>query len=184
MRKFFKQFSLPGGIGSHATPETPGSIREGGGLGYSVSHAFGTVFDNPYLITLTMVGDGESGTGPLATSWHSAKFLNPITDGAVLPVLHLNGYKRIQLSWLHYEALPWKSGDVCFLLRISGALEVTVFINLCTYIGLLPVKFIDHQAILFYAAHTIALILVISAHARRREDRPHLCGQVHHLDRA
>jgi xylulose-5-phosphate/fructose-6-phosphate phosphoketolase len=93
MKKFFKQFSFPGGIGSHATPETPGSIHEGGELGYSISHAFGTVFDNPNLITVTMVGDGESETGPLATSWHSTKFLNPITDGAVLPVLHLNGYK-------------------------------------------------------------------------------------------
>ncbi|KAJ5798909.1 uncharacterized protein N7503_006414 [Penicillium pulvis] len=93
MQKFFKQFSFPGGIGSHATPETPGSIHEGGELGYSISHAFGTVFDHPDLITLTMVGDGESETGPLATSWHSTKFLNPITDGAVLPVLHLNGYK-------------------------------------------------------------------------------------------
>ncbi|WWD20943.1 hypothetical protein CI109_105421 [Kwoniella shandongensis] len=93
MRRFFKQFSFPGGIGSHATPETPGSLHEGGELGYSISHAFGTVFDNPDLITVTMVGDGESETGPLATSWHSTKFLNPITDGAVLPVLHLNGYK-------------------------------------------------------------------------------------------
>ncbi len=93
MRRFFRQFSFPGGIGSHATPETPGSIHEGGELGYSLSHAFGTVYDNPDLITLVMVGDGESETGPLATSWHSNKFLNPITDGAVLPVLHLNGYK-------------------------------------------------------------------------------------------
>jgi xylulose-5-phosphate/fructose-6-phosphate phosphoketolase len=93
MRKFFKQFSFPGGVGSHATPETPGSIHEGGELGYSISHAFGTVFDHPNLITVTMVGDGEAETGPLATSWHSTKFLNPITDGAVLPVLHLNGYK-------------------------------------------------------------------------------------------
>jgi len=93
MQRFFKQFSFPGGIGSHATPETPGSIHEGGELGYSVSHAFGTVYDNPDLIALVMVGDGESETGPLATSWHSNKFLNPITDGAVLPVLHLNGYK-------------------------------------------------------------------------------------------
>lgn len=93
MRRFFKQFSFPGGIGSHATPETPGSIHEGGELGYSISHAFGAVFDNPELIALTMVGDGESETGPLATSWHGTKFLNPITDGAVLPVLHLNGYK-------------------------------------------------------------------------------------------
>ncbi|KAJ2894450.1 phosphoketolase [Zalerion maritima] len=93
MQRFFKQFSFPGGIGSHATPETPGSIHEGGELGYSVSHAFGAVYDNPNLIALTMVGDGEAETGPLATAWHSTKFLNPIVDGAVLPVLHLNGYK-------------------------------------------------------------------------------------------
>ena len=93
MQRFFKQFSFPGGIGSHSTPETPGSIHEGGELGYSISHAFGTAYDHPDLITLTMVGDGEAETGPLATSWHSTKFLNPITDGAVLPVLHLNGYK-------------------------------------------------------------------------------------------
>ncbi len=93
MQRFLKQFSFPGGIGSHSTPETPGSIHEGGELGYSISHAYGTVYDHPDLITLVMVGDGESETGPLATSWHSNKFLNPITDGAVLPVLHLNGYK-------------------------------------------------------------------------------------------
>ena len=93
MQRFFKQFSFPGGIGSHATPETPGSIHEGGELGYCISHAYGTVYDDPDLITLVMVGDGEAETGPLATSWHSNKFLNPITDGAVLPVLHLNGYK-------------------------------------------------------------------------------------------
>jgi xylulose-5-phosphate/fructose-6-phosphate phosphoketolase len=93
MQRFFKQFSFPGGIGSHATPETPGSLHEGGELGYSISHAYGTVYDRPDLITLVMVGDGESETGPLATSWHSNKFLNPISDGAVLPVLHLNGYK-------------------------------------------------------------------------------------------
>src|SRR5437667_12851198 len=93
LQRFFKQFSFPGGIGNHATPETPGSIHEGGELGYSVSHAYGTVYDQPDLISLVMVGDGESETGPLATSWHSNKFLNPITDGAVLPVLHLNGYK-------------------------------------------------------------------------------------------
>jgi xylulose-5-phosphate/fructose-6-phosphate phosphoketolase len=93
MRRFFKYFSFPGGVGSHATPETPGSIHEGGELGYSLSHAFGSVFDHPDLLALTMVGDGEAETGPLATSWHSNKFLNPVTDGAVLPVLHLNGYK-------------------------------------------------------------------------------------------
>ena len=91
--KFFQQFSFPGGIGSHCTPETPGSIHEGGELGYSISHAYGAAFDNPDLIVAVTVGDGEAETGPLATSWHSNKFLNPIRDGAVLPVLHLNGYK-------------------------------------------------------------------------------------------
>jgi xylulose-5-phosphate/fructose-6-phosphate phosphoketolase len=93
MREFFKEFSFPGGIGSHCTPETPGSIHEGGELGYSVSHAFGAAFDNPDLLVAVVVGDGESETGPLATAWHSNKFLNPVRDGAVLPVLHLNGYK-------------------------------------------------------------------------------------------
>ncbi len=93
IRKFFKEFSFPGGIGSHCTPETPGSIHEGGELGYSLSHGFGAAFDNPDLIVAVMVGDGEAETGPLATSWHSNKFLNPARDGAVLPILHLNGYK-------------------------------------------------------------------------------------------
>jgi xylulose-5-phosphate/fructose-6-phosphate phosphoketolase len=93
MQKFMKQFSFPGGIGSHCTPETPGSIHEGGELGYSLSHGFGAAFDNPDLIVTVVVGDGESETGPLATSWHSNKFLNPVRDGAVLPILHLNGYK-------------------------------------------------------------------------------------------
>jgi xylulose-5-phosphate/fructose-6-phosphate phosphoketolase len=93
MREFFKEFSFPGGIGSHCTPEMPGSIHEGGELGYSISHAFGAAFDNPDLLVAVVVGDGESETGPLATAWHSNKFLNPVRDGAVLPVLHLNGYK-------------------------------------------------------------------------------------------
>ena len=93
LQKFFKQFSFPGGIGSHCTPETPGSIHEGGELGYSLSHGFGAAFDNPDLIVAVVVGDGEAETGPLATSWHANKFLNPIYDGAVLPILHLNGYK-------------------------------------------------------------------------------------------
>src|SRR5215472_8858248 len=93
LREFFKQFSFPGGIGSHCTPETPGSIHEGGELGYVLSHACGAAFDNPALIVAAVVGDGESETGPLATSWHISKFLNPIRDGAVLPILHLNGYK-------------------------------------------------------------------------------------------
>jgi xylulose-5-phosphate/fructose-6-phosphate phosphoketolase len=93
MRKLFKQFSFPGGIPSHVAPETPGSIHEGGELGYSLAHAFGAAFDNPDLVVACVVGDGEAETGPLATSWHSNKFLDPVTDGAVLPILHLNGYK-------------------------------------------------------------------------------------------
>ena len=93
MHHLFRQFSFPGGIPSHAAPDTPGSIHEGGELGYSLSHAFGAVLDNPQLIAACVVGDGEAETGPLATSWHSNKFLNPISDGAVLPILHLNGYK-------------------------------------------------------------------------------------------
>ena len=93
LKKLFQQFSFPGGISSHVSPQTPGSIHEGGELGYSLSHAFGAVFDNPDLIVACVVGDGEAETGPLATSWHSNKFLNPIKDGVVLPILHLNGYK-------------------------------------------------------------------------------------------
>ncbi|HVC50310.1 MAG TPA: phosphoketolase family protein [Burkholderiales bacterium] len=93
LRKLFTQFSFPGGVPSHAAPETPGSINEGGELGYSLSHAYGAVFDNPGLLAVCVVGDGEAETGPLATSWHSNKFLNPARDGAVLPILHLNGYK-------------------------------------------------------------------------------------------
>ncbi|HAN76186.1 MAG TPA: phosphoketolase [Planktothrix sp. UBA8407] len=108
MQKFFKQFSFPGGIGSHCTPETPGSIHEGGELGYSLSHAYGSVFDNPDLISVCVVGDGEAETGALATAWHSNKFLNPIRDGAVLPILHLNGYKIANptiLSRISHEEL-------------------------------------------------------------------------------
>ena len=93
LKKLFTQFSFPGGISSHVSPQTPGSIHEGGELGYSLSHAFGAVFDNPDLIVACVVGDGEAETGPLATAWHSNKFLNPVTDGVVLPILHLNGYK-------------------------------------------------------------------------------------------
>jgi xylulose-5-phosphate/fructose-6-phosphate phosphoketolase len=110
MQKFFKQFSFPGGIGSHCTPETPGSIHEGGELGYSISHAFGAAFDNPDLIVTVVVGDGEAETGPLATSWHSNKFLNPVRDGAVLPILHLNGYKIANptvLARISDEELEW-----------------------------------------------------------------------------
>jgi len=100
MRKLFRQFSFPGGIPSHVAPETPGSIHEGGELGYSLSHAYGAAFDNPSLLVATVVGDGEAETGPLATSWHSNKFINPLTDGVVLPILHLNGYKIANPSLL------------------------------------------------------------------------------------
>ncbi len=93
MKKLFTQFSFPGGISSHVAPTTPGSIHEGGELGYSPSHAFGAAFDNPDLVVACVIGDGEAETGPLATAWHSTKFLNPVNDGAVLPILHLNGYK-------------------------------------------------------------------------------------------
>src|SRR5690349_4899856 len=93
MRRLFRQFSFPGGIPSHAAPETPGSIHEGGELGYALAHAYGAVFDNPGLVAACVIGDGEAETGPLAASWHSNKFLNPVHDGAVLPILHLNGYK-------------------------------------------------------------------------------------------
>jgi xylulose-5-phosphate/fructose-6-phosphate phosphoketolase len=108
LRKFFKQFSFPGHIGSHVTPETPGSIHEGGELGYSLSHAYGMALDNPDLIVACVVGDGEAETGPLATAWHSNKFLNPIRDGAVLPILNLNGYKIANptiLSRISHEEL-------------------------------------------------------------------------------
>src|SRR5262247_3273194 len=93
MKRLFTQFSFPGGIPSHVAPETPGSIHEGGELGYAISHSYGAAFDNPDLLVACVVGDGEAETGPLATSWHSNKFLNPATDGVVLPILHLNGYK-------------------------------------------------------------------------------------------
>src|SRR6059036_1799848 len=93
LKELFRQFSFPGGIPSHAAPETPGSIHEGGELGYALAHAFGAAFDNPDLLVACVVGDGEAETGPLATSWHGTKFLNPVRDGAVLPILHLNGYK-------------------------------------------------------------------------------------------
>src|SRR5215218_8987008 len=93
MKRLFTQFSFPGGIPSHVAPETPGSIHEGGELGYALSHAYGAAFDNPDLLVACVIGDGEAETGPLATSWHSNKFLNPATDGVVLPILHLNGYK-------------------------------------------------------------------------------------------
>ncbi len=108
MKKLFKQFSFPGGIPSHVAPETPGSIHEGGELGYSLLHAYGAVFDNPDLIVACVIGDGEAETGALAASWHSNKFLNPVHDGAVLPILHLNGYKIAEPT----GTSPYTSGRI------------------------------------------------------------------------
>ena len=93
MQKLFRQFSFPGGVPSHVAPETPGSIHEGGELGYALCHAYGAALDNPDLLVACVIGDGEAETGPLAASWHANKFLDPATDGAVLPILHLNGWK-------------------------------------------------------------------------------------------
>jgi xylulose-5-phosphate/fructose-6-phosphate phosphoketolase len=116
MRRLFRQFSFPGGIPSHVAPETPGSIHEGGELGYALSHAYGAAFDNPDLLVACVIGDGEAETGPLATSWHSNKFLNPATDGAVLPILHLNGYKIANPTVL--ARIP--AGELDALLRGYG----------------------------------------------------------------
>lgn len=113
MKKLFKQFSFPGGIPSHVAPETPGSIHEGGELGYAVSHAYGAAFDNPDLIVACVVGDGEAETGPLAAAWHSNKFLNPVRDGAVLPILHLNGYKIANPTIL--SRIPHKQLEQLFI---------------------------------------------------------------------
>src|SRR5262249_34366954 len=114
MKRLFTQFSFPGGIPSHVAPETPGSIHEGGELGYAISHAYGAAYDNPNLIVACVVGDGEAETGPLATSWHSNKFLDPVTDGVVLPILHLTGYKIANPCVLarisHEELAPFSRG--------------------------------------------------------------------------
>jgi xylulose-5-phosphate/fructose-6-phosphate phosphoketolase len=154
MKLLFKQFSFPGGIPSHVAPETPGSIHEGGELGYALSHAFGAAFDNPELIVACVVGDGEAETGPLATSWHSNKFLNPITDGAVLPILHLNGYKI--------------AGPV-FLARISHAELESLFVGY----GYKP-YFVEgadpepmHQAMAATLDAVLAEIKTIQQNARR-----------------
>jgi xylulose-5-phosphate/fructose-6-phosphate phosphoketolase len=104
----FKQFSFPGGIPSHVAPKTPGSIHEGGELGYALSHTYGAAFDNPDLIVAAVVGDGKAETGPLATSWHSNKFLNPVADGTVLPILHLNGY-----HWRYSSAQNYAEREGC-----------------------------------------------------------------------
>src|SRR5690349_16539869 len=122
MARLFKRFSFPGGIPSHAAPETPGSIHEGGELGYSMMHAYGAAFDNPDLLVACVIGDGEAETGPLAGSWHSDKFLNPTRDGAVLPILHLNGYKIANPTVL--ARIP--QGELESLLRGYGYTPYTV----------------------------------------------------------
>jgi xylulose-5-phosphate/fructose-6-phosphate phosphoketolase len=119
LRELFRQFSFPGGIPSHAAPETPGSIHEGGELGYALTHAFGAAFDNPDLLVACVVGDGEAESGPLAASWHSNKFLNPRNDGAVLPILHLNGYKIVSPTVLAHPG--GRTGRAVRGLRLSGA---------------------------------------------------------------
>src|SRR3954468_9986439 len=123
MRKLFRQFSFPGGIPSHVAPETPGSIHEGGELGYALSHAFGAAFDTPELVVACVVGDGEAETGPLATSWHSNKFVDAARDGAVLPILHLNGYKIANPTVL--ARIP--EDELVALLRGYGHRPILVF---------------------------------------------------------
>ncbi len=159
LRKFFKQFSFPGHIGSHCTPETPGSINEGGELGYSLSHAYGSVFDNPDLITLVAVGDGEAETGALATAWHSNKFLNPAQDGAVLPILHLNGYKIANptvLARISHEELE-------YLFRGYG--YTPYFVE-----GSDPA--LMHQQMASVMAACVSQIRAIQTEARSSEGRP------------
>ena len=162
MGRFFKQFSFPGHIGSHCTPETPGSIHEGGELGYVLSHACGAVFDNPDLIALACVGDGEAETGPLATSWHINKFLNPIVDGTVLPVLHLNGYKISNPTLL--ARIP--HDELAQLMRGYG--WEPIFVE-----GSDPLPM--HRAMASAMDAAIARILAIRHHARAsgQAERPH-----------
>ncbi len=152
MRKLFKQFSFPGGIPSHVAPETPGSIHEGGELGYALSHAYGAAFDNPDLIVAAVVGDGEAETGPLAASWHSNKFLNPVRDGAVLPILHLNGYKianptvLARISHAELEALMVGYGYKPYFVEGSDPLEVHQQMAATLDIVLDEIKGIQEQA--------------------------------------
>ncbi len=157
LKKLFTQFSFPGGIPSHVSPECPGSIHEGGELGYSLSHAFGAAFDNPELIVACVVGDGEAETGPLATAWHSNKFLNPITDGAVLPILHLNGYKIANPTVL--ARIPQKELDQ--LLRGYGWKAYYVE-------GDEPKKM--HRLMATIMEKAIRKIKKIQSHARENED--------------
>ena len=151
LQKLFRQFSFPGGIPSHASPECPGSIHEGGELGYSLSHSFGAVFDNPELIVACVVGDGEAETGPLATAWHSNKFLDPATDGAVLPILHLNGYKI---------------SNPTVLARISRA-ELRQLLEGC---GWTPYFVEGHEPALMHEAMATTLDLVIEQIRRIQQD--------------
>jgi xylulose-5-phosphate/fructose-6-phosphate phosphoketolase len=162
LKKLFRQFSFPGGIPSHVSPECPGSIHEGGELGYSLSHAFGAVFDNPGLVVACVVGDGEAETGPLATSWHSNKFLNPNTDGAVLPILHLNG---------------WKIANPTLLARIEHE-ELEQFLRGCGWTpyfveGDEPKKM--HQLMAAILDKTIEQIQQIQSNARNKNDTTRPC---------
>lgn len=157
LKKLFTQFSFPGGIPSHVSPECPGSIHEGGELGYSLSHAFGAVFDNPELIVACVIGDGEAETGPLATAWHSNKFLNPITDGAVLPILHLNGYKIANPTIL--ARIPHKELDHLLLGYGWKAYYVE---------GDEPKKM--HRLMAKVMEKTIRKIKKIQNHARKKDD--------------
>ena len=159
MQKFFKQFSFPGGIGSHCTPETPGSIHEGGELGYSLSHGFGAAFDNPDLIVAVVVGDGESETGPLATSWHSNKFLNPVRDGAVLPILHLNGYKIANPTIL--ARIPAEELEMLF----RGLGYTPYVVEGCDPAAM-------HQKMAAVMEHCVLEIRAIQAAARANPDTP------------
>ena len=155
LRKFFKQFSFPGGIGSHCTPETPGSIHEGGELGYSVSHAYGAAFDAPDRLVVVVAGDGEAETGPLATAWHSNKFLNPARDGAVLPVLHLNGYKINNPSILARvsRTRSWKRSSAATATRRTSSRA--------------PTRDTMHQAMAATLEHCVAEIRAIQEDARQ-----------------
>ncbi len=157
LKKLFTRFSFPGGIPSHVSPECPGSIHEGGELGYSLSHAFGAVFDNPDLVVACVIGDGEAETGPLATAWHSNKFLNPVTDGAVLPILHLNGYKIANPAV--FDRIPRKELEQ--LLRGCG--WEPYFVE-----GDKPKKM--HQSMAVALDETIRTIRKIQRNARRNND--------------
>ena len=150
MQRLFKQFSFPGGVPSHAAPQTPGSIHEGGELGYSLAHAYGAVFDNPDLIVACAIGDGEAETGPLATSWHSNKFLNPVHDGAVLPILHLNGYKIAGPTVLaripHDELIQLMSGYGYEPFVVSGTDPMAVHRQLADTLDVIVARIRDIQA--------------------------------------